>query len=129
MMIDEIKRYFESKNAPVAEFNMKQGVFKLEGRSILDVAEIYYEPLYSDFKEYSDNPRDVTDFQFKMEYFNTSSSKWILKLFYVLDDMYKAGHTVKVSWAYDSDDEDMLEAGEDYGEMVDFDLELIPVAL
>lgn len=125
-MLNDIEQYFESKKEPTVDFNLNDGKFRLEGKSILEVAEKFYSPIYEDFKEYAKNPKDVTKFEFNMEYFNTSSSKWILKLFYLLDEINADGKRVIVSWNYDCDDEDMKEAGEDYNNMVDFNIDLIP---
>jgi len=54
-----------------------------------------------------------------LEYFNTSSSKCLLDIFRKLEAINQSGRSnVKVSWVYDSDDEDMMEAGEDYQALV-----------
>ena len=45
--------------------------------------------------------------QVQLEYFNTSSSKCLLDLFKKLEAL----DSLSVHWYFDSDDEDMLEAG------------------
>ena len=51
----------------------------------------------------------------KLEYFNTASSKIILDIFTAIE---KIANDRKVVWHYDKDDEDMLEAGEDYQALI-----------
>jgi hypothetical protein len=54
----------------------------------------------------------------QLEYFNTSSSKCILDVFKKLEAIYKSGNEVVINWFYEEDDEDMLEAGEDYQSII-----------
>ena len=61
----------------------------------------------------------------QLEYFNTSSSKCILDVFKKLESL--AGTEVSVKWYYEEDDEDMLEAGEDYEAIIDLPFEMIEV--
>ena len=57
--------------------------------------------------------------------FNTSSSKCILDVFKKLETL--SGTEVKVNWYYEEDDEDMLEAGEDYQAIIDLPFKMIEV--
>jgi hypothetical protein len=59
----------------------------------------------------------------QLEYFNTSSSKSLLDLFKRFEKL----STVEIHWHYDSDDEDMLEAGEDYDHIVEVPFRFIEV--
>ena len=60
-----------------------------------------------------------------LEYFNTSSSKCLLDIFRRLETINLSGKTkVIVSWFYETDDEDMMEAGEDYQALVKIPFEL-----
>ena len=61
----------------------------------------------------------------QLEYFNTSSSKCILDVFKKLETL--SGTEVSVKWYYEEDDEDMLEAGEDYEAIIDLPFEMIEV--
>lgn len=126
-MVEDIKRYFRIKNAPIVEFNFGEGKFKIEGRSIVEDVESFYGPMHDDLIKYAEQPKEVTYFDFNLEYYNTSSSKWILKLLYILDGISKAGNEVQVCWKYESDDDDMKEAGDDYKGLVSFNIELVPV--
>ena len=61
----------------------------------------------------------------RMDYFNTASSKMILEVFEVLNDLHASGHDVVVQWNYNEDDEDMLDAGTDYADMLDIPFEMV----
>ena len=70
-------------------------------------------------------PKDITEVNVQLEYFNTSSSKCILDVFKKLETL--SGTEVKVNWYYEEDDEDMLEAGEDYQAIIDLPFKMIEV--
>jgi hypothetical protein len=63
----------------------------------------------------------------KLEYFNTSSSKCILDIFKRLQEIIKNGGNVDVTWMYEKDDEDMMEAGQDYQTIVGIPFKMVEV--
>jgi hypothetical protein len=67
---------------------------------------------------------ESTTLQIKLEYFNTSSSKCLLDIFKKLEII---GGKCQVEWYYEQDDEDMLEAGEDYEAIVHVPFKMIGV--
>ena len=75
--------------------------------------------------EYWQSPQEKTEVHVQLEYFNTSSSKCILDLFKKLESIAKQGHDVTIKWYYEEDDEDMLEAGEDYQSIISVPFEMI----
>ncbi len=74
--------------------------------------------------QYIDASSSNTAFNFKLEYFNTSSSKCILDILRKLEKLHKTGKSVVVNWYYEEDDEDMMEAGENYQRIVSVPIEL-----
>jgi hypothetical protein len=63
----------------------------------------------------------------KLEYFNTSSSKCILDFFKKLEGINGKNTDVTVNWHFEEDDEDMEEAGEDYGAILNLSFKMIEV--
>jgi hypothetical protein len=63
----------------------------------------------------------------QLEYFNTSSSKCILDVFKKLELVRTTGNDVTVLWHYEQDDEDMLEAGEDYQAIINLPFKMIQI--
>ena len=101
------------------------GALIIEGRSIPENSIDFYKPVMDWLAEYSKNPSAVTEFVVRLEYFNTSSSKCILDIFKRLKMIAQDRRSeVKVKWCYNADDEDMLEAGEDYREIAGIPFEL-----
>lgn len=112
---------------PTVHFDSRAGVFKLEGRSIPENSVEFYKPLVDWLDRYKDSPLPKTTVEVKLEYFNTSSSKCILDVFKKLEVIHKAKNDVEIKWYYEEDDEDMLEAGEDYESIIRVPFEMIEI--
>ena len=101
------------------------GELLIKGRSIPENSIEFYKPLIDWISNYSDNPKENTIVNIQLEYFNTSSSKCILDVFKKLESIDDS--SVSIKWYYEEDDEDMLEAGEDYEAIIDLTFEMIEV--
>ena len=113
-----------SAKTPVVEFS-SNGELLLKGRSIPENSIEFYKPLREWLESYSESPNSTTVLSVQLEYFNTSSSKCILDVFKKLESV--SGSEITVKWHYEEDDEDMLEAGEDYEAIIDLPFEMIEV--
>ena len=113
-----------SAKTPVVEFS-SNGELLLKGRSIPENSIEFYKPLLEWLESYSESPNSTTVLSVQLEYFNTSSSKCILDVFKKLESV--SGSEITVKWHYEEDDEDMLEAGEDYEAIIDLPFEMIEV--
>lgn len=109
---------------PTVEFSANNGVLLLKGRSIPENSIEFYKPLINWIEDYSASAPSETVLNVQLEYFNTSSSKCLLDIFKRLE---RAGDAVTINWYYEEDDEDMLEAGEDYDAIIDIPFKLIEV--
>ncbi len=104
-----------TKQSPVVDFNSATGKLELSGRSIPENSFEFYNPILEWLEKYAKSPQDETVLKVYLEYFNTSSSKYILEVLKKLKEVLKyKGAKVKVDWCYDEDDEEMMETGEDY---------------
>ena len=103
---------------PSVKFDAGRGVIEIKGRSIPENSIEFYKPLVEWLDEYSKGPLKKTVVNIQLEYFNTSSSKCILDVFKKLELIHNANSEVLVNWYYEEDDEDMLEAGEDYESII-----------
>lgn len=112
---------------PSVEFNGITGVLVIRGRSIPENSIDFYKPLVDWIDAYVVQPAETTVLHMQLEYFNTSSSKCILDVFKKIESIVKTGRNVVVKWHYEEDDEDMLEAGEDYEAIIDLDFEMVKI--
>ncbi|MCC6840326.1 MAG: DUF1987 domain-containing protein [Flavobacteriales bacterium] len=112
---------------PTVHFDGGSGLLQLRGRSIPENSIEFYKPLIEWIDQYARSPKATTQLRVQLEYFNTSSSKCILDLFKKLEQLRNAGNDVQVLWHYEVDDEDMLEAGEDYQAIINLPFTMIQV--
>lgn len=110
---------------PTVKFDKDNGVLEIKGRSIPENSIEFYKPLIDWIESYGKNPKSETLVNIKLEYFNTSSSKCILDVFKKLETV--SGTNMTINWYYEQDDEDMLEAGEDYQAIISIPFKMIEV--
>lgn len=122
--MDNIKIEGTAKT-PSVSFDPEKGELTIGGRSIPENSIDFYKPLLEWLDRYALEPAPVTVVNMRLEYFNTSSSKCILDVFKKLESIKKSGKDITVKWHYEEDDEDMLEAGEDYDAIIDIDFVMV----
>ncbi|MGP8215572.1 MAG: DUF1987 domain-containing protein [Bacteroidia bacterium] len=103
-----------TNTSPAIKFVPGQGKIEVKGRSFPEDAYKFYEPLMESLREYASNPNPVTIVDFRLEYFTTSSSKCIYKIFKILESINRRINQVTVNWYYEKDDEIMFEEGENF---------------
>ena len=113
-----------SVKTPKISFDDGSGALEIEGRSIPENSTEFYKPVFEWLDAYIDSPSANTEFAFKLEYFNTSSSKCILDVLRKLEKLHINGNKVVVNWFYEEDDEDMKESGENYQSIVSVPIQL-----
>lgn len=111
---------------PSVNFDAPSGKCVISGESYLEDSVAFYEPLLKWLERYMQEINKPIDFEFKLTYFNTSSSKRILDIFRLLKDYEKNGGLVKVNWYYEDDDTDILEEIEDFMIISKLHINVIP---
>ena len=114
-------------NTPAVTLNAEEQIFLIEGESYPESASKFYAPVIEWLKKYEtvlqaqkkifEKNRRMT-FQFKFDYFNSSSAKYIYEIFSVLDRMAVNGLQVRAKWFYQKEDTDMIESGKELAKMV-----------
>ena len=112
---------------PTIRFDGAKGIIEIKGRSIPENSIEFYKPLVDWLEAYAKETQPQTQVNIQLEYFNTSSSKCILDVFKKLEAIHKANQGVTINWFYDEDDEDMLEAGQDYESIIRIPFKMIEV--
>ena len=118
-----------TEDTPSIILDIKTNVFVISGRSLPEDSGLFYEPIIEWFEDYKINPNPETTLTLKLVYFNTASSKLILDILTILEEINQTGKKVKVNWYYTEDDEDMQEAGEEFSDIIDLPFEHIPYEL
>lgn len=123
-------------NSPEIILKPKENIFVIRGTSAPeDVRSLYYpvtewmrifidDVLEGEFRMY--NPSNPLRFQIDLEYFNSSSAKFLYDILLELKRLPKETHPVFVEWYYDEVDTDMLDAGTDISQLAGVDFTFIP---
>jgi len=98
---------------PTVDFDSTKGTCEISGESFLEETSKFYSPLLEWIKEYAGKNSSLC-FDFKLTYFNTSSSKWIMNILLVLKKFEENGGKLTVNWYYFADDPEMKDDIEDY---------------
>ncbi|WP_421873222.1 DUF1987 domain-containing protein [Marinoscillum sp.] len=91
---------------------------ELKGKSTPENAVQFYYPVINNIKKLFSNVTGTVHVDISLEYFNTSSSKCIFDMLRMLKAMESTDRSIQVNWYYEEDDEDMLETGEDYEDIL-----------
>jgi hypothetical protein len=131
------KLYFPpTHKSPEIYLSPEEKIFFMKGiSSPEDVRAIYY-PVIEWFRNYTDSLLEENDshgsndsplrFQVDLEYFNSSSGKFLYDIFLELKRLSSSSIPVIVEWLYDEEDTDQQEAGSDIASMVDMKFTYIP---
>lgn len=118
-------RIEQSDDSPLVILDKEKDQFEISGKSLPEDVVEFYLPVLNWLRNYKNEPNVGTEFNFKLIYFNTASSKLILDVMMILEEIHSSSGGVLIKWHSLSSDEDMKEAGEEYEEMVEIPFEHI----
>lgn len=115
-----------TEDTPSVQYINENSQFRIEGRSLPEDVTTFYKPVFNWLENFAESPKPSSTFVFKLEYFNTASSKIILDILMKLEDIQNEGKSsVTIEWHYMNGDDDMQEAGDEYKELVEVPFNLI----
>jgi hypothetical protein len=120
----EVIKIKGTDDTPNVILDADSNIIEFSGRSLPEDVVTFYSPVIQWIEEYAKTPNAKTEVIFRLEYFNTASSKILLDILLKFEDIHNAGNEVVVQWYFQEDDEDMEEAGEEYSEIVDVPFEM-----
>ncbi len=113
-----------SKATPSINFNPQSGILTISGRSIPEDSVTFFNPLQQAVKHYLVNslPNNVVNIQ--LDYLNSSSTACLLNVLREYEKLNKSISTV-VNWFYELEDEDILNIGLNFSEIIDLKFNMI----
>jgi hypothetical protein len=116
-----------TQTTPKVVIDSANNKFEISGDSRPENTGKFFNPIIEWFNAY----RSVLAYQktslgkskkisvnFKLDYFNSTSAKFILDIFYQLEKIQKEGYDAEIIWHYDKRDTDMKESGEEFSKYV-----------
>ena len=101
---------------PSVMLDAGKGTFEISGWSHPEDSMSFYAPVLNWLNKYAESPNAATVFNFRFQYFNTSSAKQVFRTISALEDVSKKSN-VTIRWHYDNEDTDMRAAGERFAKM------------
>lgn len=119
-----------TEDSPKVHFDTTSNRFTISGESRPENAGKFYTPVINWIVQYEESltgKKDITTlvFVFKLDYFNSTSAKYIMDILLVLKKFVDDGYKVNVEWHYDKRDDDMLDAGNEFSDTVEMPFEYI----
>jgi hypothetical protein len=109
---------------PSVNFDPETGICEISGESYMEEAYKFYLPLINWIKEFILNEKKPLTLNFKLIYFNTSSSRLIVDILETLRKLKEDGHKIQVNWYFDPEDPDVKDEVEDFEIESGMDIEL-----
>ena len=115
-----------TENTPHIDLNHNDHSLLFEGDSRPENVQQFFNPIIAWLEEYSkhlyflkdlNNASIAIECNFKFEYFNSSSAKYIMDIITKLSKL-DPSITLNINWHYEEMDEDMQEAGEEFEDMM-----------
>ncbi len=113
-----------TNDTPKIHFDTQIPNFELANKSLPEDAIEFYQPVFRWLEGYKINPNPITVFDFKLEYFNTASSKQIIQILSLIAQIAQKSD-VTVRWHYRDIDEDMQAIGEEYSMLINVKFEMV----
>lgn len=124
-----IEGYHGTYYVPSVDFNAEIGVCSLSGESYLEDTLEFYTQLYNWLDKFYAEKKIPLTFEFKLQYYNTSSSKCIVDIMVLLKKYQNKGKQILVKWFYNNASEDAdeeIEEVEDFMTETGLKIEIVP---
>ncbi len=114
-------------SSPAVTFDIASNHYMISGKSRPENTGKFYIPIINWVTEFEEilasRKKETKDaaavvFIFKMEYFNSISAKYLLDIILLLKDFIIREHKIEVEWHFSKSDDDMLETGTEFSNMV-----------
>lgn len=114
-----------NKQVPTIDFNATTGIFLIKGACIPSDVVNFFQPIFKWVKKYAESPAPKTIINIQLEFFYTSVEKFLYQLLKKIDEIYLNKHDITINWYYESEDENIIEYGQNYKELLKLPFNLI----
>lgn len=116
---------FSTEESPMVFLDAENGLVEIQGRSLPENVNAFYEPVMVWIKKYLDQHPPRTEINLRFDYLNSASSKKILEILSCFRIHKTQGAEVIINWFFKSDDEDMYEEGLDFSRMIQMEFNFL----
>jgi len=112
-----------TEETPEINFDVEKKQFSISGKSLPEDSIAFYAPVFEWLQQFVDEVQEDVEFEFFMDYYNTSSAKQLAKIFLFLEKLNEKVF-VQVVWKYKKDDNDMMASGVRFSKLLNLEFEL-----
>ncbi len=116
-----------SEKFPKVVLNPLKNIYEISGHSIPEDVIKSYEPVVKWIDENVEKIKKKIEFNFKLDYINSNSTKMIFDILSKLNNSYQAGIDISINWFYEDDDEDIRDEGELFASLFKLPFKLISI--
>lgn len=116
-----------SNECPTIIMDKDKNMFEIHGQSLPEEAISFYSPVIDWFEQYAKDPLPLTVIKVQLDYCNSSSTRALADLFDVAEEIAGHGNKTEIHWIYMEDDDDMLEVGKEFQEIIKVPFIFLPV--
>ncbi len=98
---------------PSVDFSVETGICSISGESYMENPSEFYEPIVKWLKEYLQTCSSPLQFNIKMSFFNTRTSRYLAQIMSIFKNFRDQGKEVLVYFYHEKDDDEMKEEAED----------------
>ncbi len=132
MKVIEIKK---TEKIPEITLDDKNKTFEIRGKCLPENIRNLDKLVTKKLEKYLDDcmeakkssSRKTLKANFKLAYFNSAAAKFIADIMMLMNRYIKKGYNIKLYWYFHEEDDDMLEAGEDFAEMLEVPIQYIMI--
>ncbi|PIE85990.1 MAG: hypothetical protein CSA05_02735 [Bacteroidia bacterium] len=114
------------QDTPTIVIDETKQLVKISGSSFNESAIDLYYQILDWVHKIEKNLEGQLHFEFDYIYINSSTKKMVFVLLNHLEKLFKAGNDILITWYYEEYDDDMLELGEDFAELITMPFNFIP---
>ncbi len=111
-----------TSSTPQVAYSTTSGLCSLVGVSTPVDSMDFYRPIIQWVMDHQSEIKEGTQFEFQLNYFNSSSMKALLWLIQQISELIQSGKDWKLVWVVLEEDEFMQEGGEAIQSLIDSDL-------
>lgn len=121
----------ETNNSPKITYDFEKHIFEIGGFSRMENVRAFYQLFFDWLEKHrveilaAITPKSRLKVEIKLIYFNSTSLKCFLEILvqfkklYVQTDARGSLYNIEIFWYFEEGDEDMIEMGEDYSDVIE----------
>jgi len=110
----------KTRTTPYILIDEEKSFIRFEGESYLEDIISFFNDINEWLEKYLASDFKKLTFDCALEYFNSSTAKFLYNMLRIMDESAASGKKVVVNWIIAKDDEMLIECGEDFKEEMEY---------